>query len=124
MSWDYEKIMRQLQDSMTVVVGIEARHSAALQDHDQWLESLQKGVESLQKGVASLQTGQEALRESVASLQQWMESLERSYELHEQRMHHIDVRLAEITEKLDALIQITDDHSRDGHRHGGPPPPQ
>jgi hypothetical protein len=34
------------------------------------------------------------------------------FALHEQRMNHIDMRLAEITDKLDGLIGFMDGHFR------------
>jgi hypothetical protein len=34
----------------------------------------------------------------------WLDDLRESYAVHEKRMNHIDLRLAEITDKLDGLI--------------------
>ena len=92
MAWDYEQVMRDLQDTMTVVVAVQARQAAALKDSAEWLDSLQRAYNIHQQKL----------------------------EDHDRRMEQvIDERLAEMTEKLDALIDIVANH-----KHHEPPPQQ
>jgi uncharacterized coiled-coil protein SlyX len=78
--------MRDLQDTMTVVVGVQARQAAALKDSAEWLDSLQRAYNIHQQKM----------------------------EEHDRRMEKVDERLAEMTEKLDALIDIVANHKHHG----------
>jgi len=93
MAWDYDKTIRELQDTMTVVVGIQSRLEAGLKNSTEWLETLQLQAEVHAKRMA--------------------EQDKRMAE-HDKRMEKIDERLLEMTEKLDAMIHIVDDHLRGG----------
>ena len=95
MAWDYENIMRQLQDSGTVLSAMESRNSAHLKDHREWLESLQMAHEV----------------ERLANAERRREQ-EPDMALHKQRMARIDEILLEVSEKLDALVHVVDDHTR------------
>jgi hypothetical protein len=55
---------------------------------------------------------QKMLGEGLARHEQQMNKLHESYALHEQRMSHIDMRLAEITDKLDGMIGFMDGFTR------------
>jgi hypothetical protein len=48
----------------------------------------------------------------MADHERLMSKLHESYALHEQRMSYIDMRLAEITDKLDGMIGFMDGFTR------------
>src|SRR5437016_12656438 len=98
MAWDYEAVMRQLQDSVTVLSAMESRNSAHLKDHREWLESLQMAHEVERIANAERRRGQEA---EMALHKERMS-------VHEERMARMDELLLEIGETLDAMINIVD----------------
>lgn len=107
MAWDYEKTIRELQDTMTVVVGIQARLEAGLKNSVEWLETLQLQAEVHARRMAE----HEAL---MAEHDRRMAEHDTRMAEHDKRMEKIDERLFEMTEKLDAMIHIVDDHLRGG----------
>jgi hypothetical protein len=76
---DFAKSIAQLEDTLTVVIGIQER---------------QARVQKLQA-------------EELDALRTFMID---GFKRHEERMDHIDERLAEITDKLDGLIGFMDNY--------------
>lgn len=73
---NFDQQIRQLQDTAVVMAEIQRR---------------QAEVQNLQAEEV------ESVRESIRSMRE-------GFDLHERRMNHVDMRLAEITDKLDGLI--------------------
>jgi len=71
----------ELQETAIVMSGIQSRQAAVLKDHSKWLEQHEKAQQ----------------RHS-----EWLEQ-------HEKTMQRIDLALAEVADKLNALITIVDD---------------
>ena len=111
MALDYDNIMRQLQESMTVLTAIESRHETRLQDHHEWLETLQMAHESERQLAAAhekrLAEWQQAHEKRMADQEQ---SRAKWQEEHEKCMARMDEILLEVGEKLDARIHIVDDN--------------
>lgn len=75
-----EQVIRQLQDTATVMAGIQARQAEVLKGHGEWLEQHEL-----------------TLREH----KEWQRR-------HDQTMEQIESNLREATEKLNALIVVVD----------------
>ncbi len=73
---DYQSEIEQLKETLTLVANIQRRQAAVQRDQATWLEQLQQS----------------------------RDEQEQNMKLHAERMAHIDMRLAEITDKLDGLI--------------------
>lgn len=83
--------VRDLRDAATVTAAIQQRQA-----------EIQRRQAEIQEGQAEIQEGQaERLQE-----------LEKSRQQHEKMMAHIDMRLAEATDKLDGLIGFMEDFFR------------
>ncbi len=76
--------IKELQETAIVMSGIQARQAAALKDQAEWLEQHEK---------------------RMRRHEEWQEQ-------HEKTMRHIEMNLAEATDKLNALINIVDDRRR------------
>jgi hypothetical protein len=81
---DMEAVIRQLQDTATVMAGIQARQAAALKEHSIWLEEHER---------------------SMTEHRQRMERMEA-------KAAQTEVILAEATDKLNGLISFVDDMTR------------
>ena len=77
---DFEKVIAQVQGTLTVMAGIQARQAEVLKGHSQWLEELQSAEQRHRR---------------------WLEEHERAMTKHDEKM-------LEIEEKLDALIRFVD----------------
>ena len=91
MAWDYEKIVRSLQESMTVMDAIQARQAARIKEHQEWME-----------GLTTHQMNHEI----------WLQDMRKGQNLHEKRMAHIDETLLEIGDKLNGLIGYIDNQHK------------
>jgi hypothetical protein len=88
---DMEAVIRQLQDTATVMAGIQARQAAALKEHSIWLEEHEKSMT------------EHRLR---------MERIEANLADGAEKMKHIETNLVEATDKLNGLISFVDDMTR------------
>ena len=91
MAWDHEKIIRSLQESMTVMDAIQSRQAARIKEHQEWME-----------GLATHQMNHEI----------WLNDMRKGQELHEKRMAQIDETLLEIGDKLNGLIGYMDNQHK------------
>jgi hypothetical protein len=87
MAWDHEKIMRSLQESMTVMDAIQSRQAARVKEHQEWLE-----------GLTTHQMNHEI----------WLDNMRKDDEASKKRMAHIEETLLEIGDKLNGLIGYMD----------------
>jgi hypothetical protein len=79
MEEEIQKILRGLQNTMTVMEALERRNADRLQDHQEWLEALNKGwarheaawkrheewLESHERAMAEFDIGMNNLRELI-----------------------------------------------------------
>ena len=89
---DMEAVIRQLQDTATVMAGIQARQAAVLRGHGEWLEQHEQ----------TIATHKQRMAES------------------DKRLSQIEQNLLETTEKLNALVVIVDGlvkHCKNGEAH-------
>ena len=77
---DMEQVLRQLQDTATVMAGIQQRQAEVLKGHGEWLEQHEL---------------------ALARHKDWQEK-------HESNIAQIESNLREATEKLNALIVVVD----------------
>ena len=77
---DFEETMRQVQDTLTVMAGIQARQAAVAKEHSNWLEEQTR---------------------SIVRHNAWLEE-------HNRLMSEHDRHILEIDEKLNAMINIVD----------------
>jgi hypothetical protein len=77
---DFEKVFAQLQETLTVMANIQARHAQVLKEHCEWQEQNEAFFTRMREGQ----------------------------QLHEQRLATHDLRMVEIDEKLSAMIQVVD----------------
>jgi predicted nuclease with TOPRIM domain len=77
---DMELVLKQLQDTATVMAGLQARQAAVLKDHSEWLEQHQTFIAKHEETMAN----------------------------HEQMMARHDRVMAEIEDKLNGLIGYVD----------------
>jgi len=78
---DMQAAIKELQETAIVMSGIQSRQAAVPKDHGEWLEQHEKAQQ----------------RHS-----EWLEQ-------HEKTMQRVDLALAEVADKLNALIHIVDD---------------
>jgi hypothetical protein len=84
---DMELVLKQLQDTATVMAGIQARPAEGLEGHSNWLEEHQASIARHEASIAR----HEAF---VAK--------------HEQMMALFDTKMIEIEDKLNGLIGYVD----------------
>ena len=77
---DMEQVIKQLQDTATVMAGIQARQAEVLKGHGEWLEEHQASIARHEAFVAR----------------------------HEQMMALFDTKMIEIEDKLNGLIGYVD----------------
>ena len=77
---DFERILNDARDTLTVIADIQRRQAAVLKDHSQGLEDHDRSVADHRARMAE----------------------------HDARMAKFDERMLDITEKLDALIRGDD----------------
>jgi hypothetical protein len=88
---DMEAVIRQLQDTATVMAGIQARQAEVQKGQAEWLDSHEKRMAEHDKQMAESR----------------------------KRFEQIEQNLLEATEKLNAIIVIVDDLER-RRKNGGP----
>ena len=86
-----EAILRGLQDSMTVMDGLQRRQTERLKDHQDWLEDLNTAGA---KHNAALKRHEE-----------WLEDHNATWKRHQEWLVAHDCAMAEIDRKLDSLIE-------------------
>jgi hypothetical protein len=86
-----EAILRGLQDSMTVMEGLQRRQVDRLKDHQEWLEDL---TTAGSRHNAALKRHEE-----------WLEDHNATWKRHQEWLVAHDRAMAEIDRKLDTLIE-------------------
>jgi hypothetical protein len=93
-----ENILRGLQDTMSVMEGLQRRQADRLQDHQQWLEALNTAWSrhntAWQRHEEWLQGHEAAWREH----QEWLVA-------HDRAMAEIDVKLNSLIEAVNRFVQ-------------------
>jgi hypothetical protein len=87
MDMDMELVLKQLQDTATVMAGIQARQAEVLKGHGEWLEQHNA---------------------FIARHEEMMAEHEQAVAKHEQMMARHDQVMAEIEDKLNGLIGYVD----------------
>jgi hypothetical protein len=76
---DFETILRGLQDTMTVMEGLERRQAERSEEHQKWLEDLTRGWSSHEASIRaheeSIRAHEESMREHEASMRALDEKL-------------------------------------------------
>ena len=81
---EFEKIPGDVQDTLTVMAEIQRRQAAVQKNQAEWLEELQEGHRLLLEHQLLMKDSQK---------------------LHDARMAQFDLKMVELTEKLDALVR-------------------
>ena len=102
---EYEQQIAQLKGTLAVMVEIQQQQAEVqkMQAHSLVVH---------ERRMAEMAEGQAIHDRRMAEMAEGLAKLHESYALHEQRMSHIDMRLAEITDKLDGMIGFMDGFTR------------
>src|SRR5215470_8420449 len=104
-----EKILRGLQDTMTVMEGLQRRQGDRLQDHQEWLESMNAAWARHEENWAHHEEWLVAHDRAMAAHDRAMAEIDRKSEedwaRHQEWLVAHDRAMAEIDRKLDSLIE-------------------
>jgi hypothetical protein len=102
---EIERILRGLRETMTVMEALERRNANRLQDHQEWLESLQF---AWTKHNAAWQRHEEVWQRHEETWQRHEEAWQRHQEwlvAHDRAMADLDVKMANLNELITRFIQ-------------------